>query len=226
MSPVATGDIVRRVPLGLVAAVSRSAAQADPQVRAWFSGFVGGRVQDGLMLLADVVTTSAAVAATRSRLAKVRALAELIARAGPAAVEPVVAFLAGAPRQGRTGTGFRTLYDLATPPAAEPGLTVERTDAVLEELSVTSGKGSAQRRSELLTGLFAAATGAEQEFLRRLLTGELRQGALEGVMLDAIAAAAGVGGAGAAGFHVVRAASGHRRGGVERWGGGAGRVPA
>jgi DNA ligase-1 len=144
------------------------------------------------MLLADVVTTSAAVAATRSRLAKVRALAELIARAGPAAVEPVVAFLAGAPRQGRTGTGFRTLYDLTTPPAPEPALTVERTDEVLEELSVTSGKGSALRRTELLTELFTAATGAEQEFLRRLLTGELRQGALEGVMLDAIAAAAEV----------------------------------
>ncbi|MET0233955.1 MAG: ATP-dependent DNA ligase [Kibdelosporangium sp.] len=144
------------------------------------------------MLLADVVTTSAAVAGTRSRLAKVKALAGLLAGAGPGAVEPAVAFLAGAPRQGRTGAGWRTLYDLAVAPSAEPGLTVERTDEILEELSATAGKGSAQRRVELLTELFAAATEAEQEFLRRLMTGELRQGALEGVMVDAIAAAAEV----------------------------------
>ncbi|ONI77102.1 ATP-dependent DNA ligase [Actinosynnema sp. ALI-1.44] len=144
------------------------------------------------MLLADVVTTSAAVAATRSRLAKVKALAGLLSGAGPEAVEPAVAFLAGAPRQGRTGAGWRTLYDLDVPPAAEPGLTVERTDELLQELSMTSGKGSTQKRVDLLTELFGAATAAEQEFLRRLMTGELRQGALEGVMLDAIASAADV----------------------------------
>jgi DNA ligase 1 len=144
------------------------------------------------MLLVEVVTTSGVVTATRSRLAKVRALAGLLAQAGPAEIEPAVAFLSGTPRQGRTGTGYRTLYELATPPAAEPSLTVEQTDSVLEELSATGGKGSAQRRAELLTGLFGAATEPEQEFLRRLLTGELRQGALEGVMLDAIAAAAQV----------------------------------
>lgn len=144
------------------------------------------------MLLADVVTTSAEVAATRSRLAKVKALAGLLAKAGPGAVEPAVAFLAGAPRQGRTGAGWRTLYDLKATPSAEPGLTVERTDEILEELSHTSGKGSTQKRADLLTELFGAATESEQEFLRRLMTGELRQGALEGVMLDAIAAAADV----------------------------------
>jgi DNA ligase-1 len=143
------------------------------------------------VLLIDVVTTSAAVAATRSRLAKVRALADLIARAG-GEVGPAVAFLSGTPRQGRTGVGYRTLYELDVQPAASASLTVERTDEVLEELSATSGKGSAQRRTELLTSLLAAATSAEQEFLRRLLTGELRQGALEGVMLDAIASAAEV----------------------------------
>ncbi|CAM4067894.1 ATP-dependent DNA ligase [Kibdelosporangium persicum] len=144
------------------------------------------------MLLADVVTTSAAVAATRSRLAKVKALAGLLGQAGPEAVEPAVAFLAGAPRQGRTGAGWRTLYDLDAPPAAEPGLTVERTDELLEKLTRTSGKGSVQKRVDLLTELFGAATREEQEFLRRLMTGELRQGALEGVMLDAIASAAQV----------------------------------
>jgi DNA ligase-1 len=149
-------------------------------------------VHDVGMLLYEVVSTSGAVAATRSRLAKVRALAGLLAGAGPGEVEPAVAFLSGAPRQGRTGIGYRTLYELTTPPAAEAALTVERTDAILEALAATGGKGSAQRRAELLTELFSAATEAEQEFLRRLLTGELRQGALEGVMLDAIAAAAEV----------------------------------
>jgi DNA ligase-1 len=107
-------------------------------------------------------------------------------------VEPAVAFLAGAPRQGRTGAGWRTLYDLAATPSEVPGLTVERTDAILEELSQTAGKGSAQKRVDLLTELFTAATEREQEFLRRLMTGELRQGALEGVMVDAIASAAEV----------------------------------
>ncbi|MET0133542.1 MAG: ATP-dependent DNA ligase [Kibdelosporangium sp.] len=144
------------------------------------------------MLLHEVVTTSGAVAATRSRLAKVRALAGLLGQAGPGEVEPAVAFLSGTPRQGRTGAGYRTLSELAVTPAAQPSLTVEHVDTLLEALSATGGKGSVQRRAELLTELFGAATGAEQEFLRRLLTGELRQGALEGVMLDAIAAAAEV----------------------------------
>jgi DNA ligase-1 len=144
------------------------------------------------MLLADVVTTSAAVAGTRSRLAKVKALAGLLAQAEPEAIAPAVAFLAGAPRQSRTGAGWRTLYDLVAAPSEVPVLTVERTDAILEELSRTAGKGSAQKRVDLLTELFAAATEREQEFLRRLMTGELRQGALEGVMVDAIAAAAEV----------------------------------
>lgn len=145
------------------------------------------------MLLADLVATSTSVGATRSRLAKVRALAELLGRAqGPVETETAVAFLSGAPRQGRIGAGWRTLFGLDTAPAAEPTLTVEQVDGVLEEVSATAGKGSAGRRAELLTGLLGSATREEQEFLRRLLTGELRQGALEGVMLDAIAAAAEV----------------------------------
>jgi DNA ligase-1 len=162
------------------------------QVSGFDRVFVGPPVHYVPMLLSDVVATSAVVAATRSRLAKVRALAGLLAQAGPGEVEPAVAFLSGTPRQGRTGTGYRTLYELRTTPAAEPSLTVGQTDGVLEELSATGGKGSAQLRAELLAGLFGAATEPEQEFLRRLLTGELRQGALEGVMLDAIAAAAEV----------------------------------
>jgi len=143
------------------------------------------------VLLADVVQTSAAVAGTRSRLAKVEALAGLLRRAGDQ-VRTVVGFLAGVPRQGRIGAGWRTLVGIDVPAAAEPGLTVATVDQAFDEVSTTSGKGSAQRRNELLGALFGAATDVEQRFLLHLLTGELRQGALEGVMLDAIAAAADV----------------------------------
>uniref|UniRef100_UPI0031E20BB3 ATP-dependent DNA ligase n=1 Tax=Saccharothrix mutabilis TaxID=33921 RepID=UPI0031E20BB3 len=140
------------------------------------------------MLFAEVVETSAAVAATRSRLAKVAALAELLRRTTTPAV---VSFLVGVPSQGRIGAGYRTVLDVSPPPAAEPGLTVAEVDAALGAYAAISGKGSAQRRLEALTSLFGRATAEEQDFLRRLLTGELRQGALEGVMLDAIARAAG-----------------------------------
>jgi len=147
----------------------------------------------GSVLFAEVVATSSAVAATRSRLTKVDALAGLLRRAiGRPEVETVVAFLAGAPRQGRIGAGWRTLVGLEITPAAAATLTVAQVDQALDAVSRTSGKGSAARRTELLGALFAAATVAEQRFLLHLLTGELRQGALEGIMLDAIAAAGGV----------------------------------
>ncbi|HVV10966.1 ATP-dependent DNA ligase [Amycolatopsis sp.] len=144
------------------------------------------------MFLADIVSASAALAATRSRKAKIATLAELINRAGSAELPAVVAFLTGQPTQGRIGTGWRTLAELGAAPASEPALTVAEVDAALGEVAGTSGSGSAKRRAETLHALFAAATEAEQRFLFRLLTGELRQGALEGVMVDAIAAAAGV----------------------------------
>lgn len=152
---------------------------------------------DGDVLLAEVVDTSGAVASSRSRLAKVDALAGLIraAAAGPAPdveVPAVVAFLVGQPLQGRIGTGWRTLVGLAVPPAAEPTLTVAEVDAAFTAIADTTGAGSAARRAGLLGDLLRAATGAEQEFLMRLLTGELRQGALEGVMVDAVAKAADV----------------------------------
>lgn len=141
------------------------------------------------MLFSEVVETSSVVAATRSRLAKVAALAELLKRLdSPAAVS----FLIGVPTQGRIGTGWRTVYDVAVPPAAGESLTVVEVDESLGAYGEFSGKGSAQRRSDLLAALFGRATAPEQDFLRRLLTGELRQGALEGVMLDAIASAAAV----------------------------------
>ncbi|MGY1785018.1 ATP-dependent DNA ligase [Geodermatophilus sp. SYSU D00698] len=144
------------------------------------------------MLLADVVAASAAVAATRSRTAKAQAIAGALRAAGPAEAGPVAAWLAGELPQGRVGVGWRTLARTAPPVAAAPSLTVAAVDRALTALAGTAGSGSAARREALLTELLTAATADEQHLLVRLLGGELRQGALEGVVLDAIAAAAGV----------------------------------
>ncbi|MDN5860367.1 MAG: ATP-dependent DNA ligase, partial [Pseudonocardia sp.] len=144
------------------------------------------------MLLAEVVAASAAVGATRARTAKAAVLAEVLRATTPAEVGPATAWLSGETLQGRLGTGWRTLAAQSGPAAAEPTLTVSAVDAAFSDLAATSGAGSTARRAELLGALFGAATAAEQEFLRRLLTGEMRQGAQEGVMLDAVAAAAGV----------------------------------
>ncbi|TFV66972.1 UNVERIFIED_ORG: ATP-dependent DNA ligase [Bacillus sp. AZ43] len=144
------------------------------------------------MLLSEVVAASAAVAATRSRTAKAAAIADVLARAEADEVRPVTAWLAGETLQGRLGVGWRTLSRLAGPAAAEPALTVAAVDRVLDELAGTSGAGSAARRDGLLAALFGDATDDEQRFLVRLLTGELRQGALEGVVLEAVAGAAAV----------------------------------
>jgi DNA ligase 1 len=144
------------------------------------------------VLFVELVAVSAAVAATRSRKAKVAAMAELL-RAVPAEeVEPAVAWLAGEPRQGRLGTGWRTLASLDVPPADTASLEIAQVDRLLGQLGAATGVGSARRRAELLTELLRAATADEQHFLRRLLIGELRQGALEGVLTDAVAVAAGV----------------------------------
>ncbi|MGY1856954.1 ATP-dependent DNA ligase [Modestobacter sp. SYSU DS0290] len=148
------------------------------------------------MLLADVVAASAAVAATRSRTAKATVIAGLLRRADAGEVAAVTAWLAGEPRQGRLGVGWRTLSRFTGAPADAPSLAVGDVDAALAVLATTSGPGSAARRDAGLSALLGAATAAEQQFLVRLLTGELRQGALEGVVLDAIAAAADVPAAG------------------------------
>ncbi|MFD2091124.1 ATP-dependent DNA ligase [Blastococcus deserti] len=144
------------------------------------------------MLLADVVTASAAVAGTRSRTGKAAVIADLLRRAGIDEVEPVTGWLAGEARQGRLGVGWRTLSRLAGEPAAAPSLEVVEVDGALTDLAATGGAGSTARRDATVTALLAAATAEEQHFLVRLLSGELRQGALEGVVLDAVAAAAGV----------------------------------
>lgn len=144
------------------------------------------------MLLADVVATTAAVTATRARSAKVAALAELLARLAPDEVPVVVSILTGTPRQGRIGIGWRTLAALDVPPASEPTLRISDVDSALDRLDRLRGPGSQAARTRELTELLGRATADEQDLLRRLLVGELRHGALEGVVTDAAARAAGV----------------------------------
>jgi DNA ligase-1 len=142
--------------------------------------------------LAEVVTASRLVGATSSRSKKVAILADLLRRLEPVEVPICVGFLSGVPRQGRVGIGYSTVYAIDPAPAEHATLTVIDVDGVIDEIERATGSGSARRRSELLADLLGRATEEEAAFLRRLLTGELRQGALAGVMADAIAKAAGV----------------------------------
>jgi DNA ligase-1 len=141
-------------------------------------------------LLAAVVDASAAAAQTSSRRVKRDVIAGCLRGAAPDEVEIAVGYLSGEIRQGRIGIGYATLAAQRGTPAADASLSLLDVDAALDQIAATTGKGSAASRSAQLHALFERATAAEQDFLIRLLVGELRQGALEGVMLDAIAAAA------------------------------------
>ncbi len=149
------------------------------------------------MLLAEVVATSSRVRATRSRTEKVAALAATITRAldegaDPAEVALVVGYLAGSLRQRRTGLGWRGLGGLPDP-ATEASLAVAEVDAAFERLSLLSGSGSRAARAQAVGELFSRATAEEQQWLRGAITGEVRQGALDAVVQEALARAAGVG---------------------------------
>ena len=143
------------------------------------------------MLLSELVAVSAATSATRSRTAKVEALAGALRAAGPEEVATATAYLSGVLPQRRIGVSWRSLGALPAP-AAAPTLTLSVVDRQLEAMAALGGVGSAASRAAAVEALFAQATAPEQEFLRRLITGELRQGALDGVMLKAISAAADV----------------------------------
>jgi DNA ligase-1 len=133
------------------------------------------------------------VAEASGRLAKIGHLAECLRAAGAEVAEVAVGLLTGLPRQGRIGIGHATLREArAEPGAASPSLTLGELDAALDRLVAVKGKGAAGERLRLLRELFARATAAEQDFLLRLLVGELRQGALEGVMVEAVGRAAGL----------------------------------
>lgn len=142
------------------------------------------------MLLAELVSTADRVGATSSRLAKIDVLAELLTRADPSEIAAVMGLLLAAPRQGKLGVGWRGVAALDIVHTDGPTLSVRDVDRALDALAATSGSGSASARSRILGELASQATSVEWDFLARAMLGELRTGALSGVLLDAIARAA------------------------------------
>lgn len=142
------------------------------------------------MMLSEVVTTTEEVSATASRLTKVDALARLLARSAPDEIATLVGLLLASPRQGRLGVGWRGLTAIEIAHADDPALTVGDVDASLDALAAASGSGSTATRTGNLVELASRATAAEWDFLVRAMLGELRTGALSGVLLDSIARAA------------------------------------
>ena len=146
----------------------------------------------GLVRLHELVTTSRQIASTTSRLAKVEHMATALRRLRLDEIEIGVAYLSGAIRQRRLGIAGAALAGVRGDAAAEPSLELREVDDAFAHIAALSGGGSTTERRRVLGALFARATAAEQEFLARLVLGELRQGALEGVLAEAIARAAAV----------------------------------
>jgi DNA ligase-1 len=151
---------------------------------------------------AVIVAATDDVCETTSRTAKIARLAELLSALGSDEIEPAIGFLTASVRQGRLGVGWRTLADLAEPVeqagptehaehAERAGLTITEVDAVIERLAALGGSGSGAARADELAGLWARATAQERRLLTGILLGEIRIGALEGVVTDAVAVAAG-----------------------------------
>ena len=144
------------------------------------------------MKLGDLAATWTAVAGAPARLEKIRLLGELLSRIRPDEAETAVAYLSGFLPQGTIGVGWAALRDLPPAAAGPPALSVAGVDGILRAIQATTGPGSVARRRELIRDLFGRTTDEERRFLLGLLSGELRQGALEGVMIEALARAAGV----------------------------------
>ena len=143
------------------------------------------------MQLSELVTVSAEVSATRSRLQKRALLRDCLRAAGRDEIELVVNYLGGVLPQGRIGLGPAIVRDaFGAEPASDATLTIAQVNATIDDIAAISGKGSQQARKETLGRMFATATPPERDFLARLLLGELRQGALEGVLVESIADAA------------------------------------
>jgi len=141
------------------------------------------------MLLQSLVEVSRQVAGTSGRLAKIKLLADLLKQASADEIEIVIAYLSGTIRQAKVGVGWATLQKAKARAGTSASLQIRDVDDTLEKISRMSGKGSAGEKQRLLSDLFSRATAEEQDFLFRLLSGELRQGALEGIMVEALAKA-------------------------------------
>lgn len=143
-----------------------------------------------MTLLADIVAVSQRVAQTSSRLAKVRELAACLRAIAAEEIAIAIAYLSGDTPQGKLGVAYATLRSVAlAPPPAVPALTLQEVDAHLSALAALGGKRSAALKEARIAALFDRATALERDFLLRLMIGELRQGALKGIMTEAIAAA-------------------------------------
>src|SRR5688572_17117019 len=145
-----------------------------------------------MSLLADLSAASRRVSETSSRLEKIRELAQRLRAVDAHEIPIAIAYLSGETCQGKLGASYASLQDARSAPAAAPSLQLREVDAAFAEVARVKGKGAAGHRAALLRSLFAQATAEEQDFLVRLIVGELRQGALRGLMLEAIAAAAQV----------------------------------
>ncbi|MDP3968184.1 MAG: ATP-dependent DNA ligase [Nocardioides sp.] len=141
------------------------------------------------MQLSRIVATSSAVAATRSRTQKTALLADLLRDTEPTDVGVVASYLAGVLRQRRTGLGWRTVAEVAAPQAEDATLTAAEVDDAFAALQALAGPGSQQSRREGWAALLARATEPEQAWLRAMAVGEVRQGALDALLLEAVAQA-------------------------------------
>lgn len=144
------------------------------------------------MRFADLASTSRALAQTRSRKRKAALLAELLGQLSTRDRLVAVHYLLGSLPQGRIGVGYKAVLAISVAPVSEPNLTIAEVDAAIGDIASVSGKGSVARRQAMLESLFARATSEEQRFLAQVLVGELRQGALDGLMVDGIAEATDV----------------------------------
>ena len=145
------------------------------------------------MKLAQLVQVSAAVAGRSGRHDKITELAAFLARLTPDEIPIAIGFFTGWPRQGRIGVGWATISGArAHAPASAPTLDIHDVDRVLGELQAVRGKRSGAERARLLAELYARATADEQGFLSALVVGDVRQGALEGVLVEAVGKAVGV----------------------------------
>jgi DNA ligase-1 len=145
------------------------------------------------MSLNDLVTTSVAVGQASGRLVKIGLLADLLRRMAPEEIAIAIGFLSGEPRQGRIGIGGATIWSAKDDADADtPTLSLVDLDQAFTEIAALKGAGSTAARQQRLRELLRRATRAEQDFISRLLFGELRQGALEGVLVEAVAKASGI----------------------------------
>jgi DNA ligase-1 len=145
-----------------------------------------------MTLLADLAAASTGIAGTSSRSRKIAIIAELLRTLDAEEIPIVVGFLSGVPRQGRVGVGYSIVYGVNRVAADDASLTVTEVDRAITAIQEATGGGSNTHRQEILGDLLGRATDQESDFLRRLFTGELRQGALVGLMQDAISVAAGI----------------------------------